>query len=303
MALSRAILITGGESQYVSLLEGLLRSLDAPGRPDNLDIGLLDLGLTDEQSAGFKQRGISVVVPDWDVDLSLFHQPPPGFYKGMTARPHLPKYFPGYDTYLWMDADTWLQDWAGIRLYLSSAQSRGLAATPEVDRAYLPVYGNISVISWRHNIITRCFNAQFANQLSLFPTVNCGVFAARGDAPHWARWAGILADIFKRNKEAFFFAEQTAFNAMIRQGDMPIAFLPSTCNWMCNRALPMCSDDGVELLEPHPPFQRLNVLHLTADTKNGVWALPTRNGEHVRSLRFGGHDRAQAGPDVVIPKV
>ncbi len=278
-----------------------MRSIESTAISENIDLGLLDLGLNNDQTATFKRRGISVVAPEWDVDLSLFHVRPKNFFKGMTARPHLRKYFPGYDVYLWMDADTWVQDWSGIRLYISSALTHGLAATPEIDRSYSSTYGNLSVISWRHNWITRCFNTQVANKLAAFPIVNCGVFAARADAPHWDFWANILAEIFKHKREALFFAEQTALNVVIRESGIATALLPAICNWMCNRALPSCSDDGIELREPHPPFQRIGVVHLTANTKNGIWQLATTNGVYSRSLRFGGNDVTQVGPDVTVP--
>ena len=58
----------------------------------------------------------------------------------------------------------------------------------------------------------------------------------------------------------------------------------------------------MELCEPNPPFQRLGVIHLTSNTKNGTWPLATVKGEtRTRSLRFGGHDPAQIGPDIVLP--
>ena len=285
------------------LLDGLIKSIENPARSEQFDIGLLDFGLSDEERGAYQRRGILLVTPGWDYDPSLFRTPPKDFFKGMTTRPHLRKHFPGYDYYVWMDADTWVQDWSGIKLYLSSAETHGLAATPEVDRSYSPVYGNFSVASWRHNCFVRCFNAQVASQLALFPIVNGGVFAARADAPHWELWANVLGQIFADKREAFFFADQTAFNAVIRRRGIRTALLPATCNWMCNRALPTCSDDGIELREPHPPFQRISVVHLTSNTKNGVWPLPTASGVRSRSLRFGGHDPAQAGPDVVLPEV
>ena len=111
------------------------------------------------------------------------------------------------------------------------------------------------------------------------------MFAATADSPAWDGWSRTLGRIFATKREAFFFAEQTALNATIRQNGLKPAFLPSTCNWMCNRALPFCSEDGVELCEPNPPFQRLGVIHLTSNTKNGTWPLTTvKGGTRTRSL-------------------
>ena len=300
--MARTILITGCEERYVPLVAGLIGSVEDMARAHQVDIGLLDFGLSDETREAYTRRGIKLVTPEWDYDLKLFGTPPPNFFKAMTSRPHLRKHFPGYDRYLWMDADTWVQDWSAVELYLASAESFSFAITPEVDRSYMPNYSNDSVIGWRHGCFLRCFDANIANKLALYPTINSGVFAATANSPVWDSWSRTLGQIFATKREAFFFAEQTALNATIRQNGLRAAFLPSTCNWMCNRALPHCSEDGMELCEPNPPFQRLGVIHLTSNTKNGTWPLATvKGGTHMRSLRFGGHDKLRIGPDIVLP--
>lgn len=298
-------MITGCENRYEPLLAGLIGSIEGPARVHQIDIGLLDFGLSDECRSEYVRRGIAVVTPEWDFDPSLFGTPPADYFKAMTTRPHLRKYFPGYDCYMWMDADTWVQDWSGVQLYLTSAEAFGFAATPEVDRSYMPIYSSkMAVIAWRRECFLRCFDENVANKLALYPTINSGAFAATADAPIWDIWSRILGQIFKAKHESFFFAEQTALNAAIRLNGLRTAFLPSTCNWMCNRALPMCSEDAVELKEPNPPFQRISVIHLTGNTKNGVWPLSTATGvTRTRSLRFRGHDDTQIGSDVALPQV
>jgi hypothetical protein len=66
--------------------------------------------------------------------------------RAITARPFLPKYFPGHETYLWMDADTWLQEWYPIDWYVAAAADGRLAIAPQVDRAYRHPRG---VLNWR----------------------------------------------------------------------------------------------------------------------------------------------------------
>jgi hypothetical protein len=38
------------------------------------------------------------------------------------------------------------------------------------------------------------FDAETARDLCVFPLLNCGVFAAHVDAPHWEAWAALLAE-------------------------------------------------------------------------------------------------------------
>jgi len=93
--------------------------------------------------------------------------------------------------------------------------------------------------------------------------------------------------LLKIKREIFFLADQNALNAIIRAENLPAAFLPATCNWMCNRALPRCSEDGTMLLESNPPFVPLAVVHMTANSKELRPALLDIAGtKHVRSLRY-----------------
>jgi len=282
---AKIIIISGADSAYSRLLSGLLASIENHARIDKIDIGTFDFGLDGVFKMSLKRRGLSVVAPDWDYPLKLFREKPPAYFKAMTTRPNLRRHFPGYDVYLWIDADAWVQDWAAVRLYVDAALRSGFSATPEVDRSYSEHYASGPVIRWRYDCYRTCFDTAVAERLSPLPIVNCGVFAARVDAPHWDVWSRTLREIFERLKEPYFYAEQTALNYIIRNSDFETAFLPSTCNWMCNRALPLCSEDGAILLEPQPPFNRIGIIHMTADTKTGEEKLPDINRVvHIRPL-------------------
>ena len=288
--MSKTIIISGADKGYADLLGGLLGSIETRARDAGIDIGVLDLGLEAPLSTSLKERGIAAITPDWDYPLDVFRLKPPNIFKAMTARPHLRRHFPGYDMYLWLDADTWVQDWTAIELYMDAAGRSGFAATPEADRSYDAYFNTGSVFDWRFNCFRTCFDEETARQLAPFPIVNCGVFASRADAPHWDAWSRTLGKCLEKLGEAFFFAEQTALNEIIRRSGCRTAFLPSTCNWMCNRALPLCSPDGAVLIEPNPPFNRIGIVHMTADTKHGQKKLRDVNGHsHFRSLRFDGH--------------
>jgi len=58
----------------------------------------------------------------------------------MTARPYLPKHFPGHAVYLWIDADAWVQDDTVLDIFVSGARRGMLAVVPEVDRGYWTIH-------------------------------------------------------------------------------------------------------------------------------------------------------------------
>jgi hypothetical protein len=288
----RAIVVSASNQRYFPLLRGLLDSIEANG-PGKVEIGVLDTGIESSGLAELRDRSVKVVNPGWDYDLSHIKQRLETFHQAMTARPNLPKHFPGYDLYVWLDGDTWVQDWSGIDDYMKLATDHGFAVTPECDRSYWPLMvlqdrRQVSVEEFRRHAFKSTFAPEFANILAAFPMINCGCFAARSDAPHWKRWSDYLGQIIKAQTQSYpFYAEQNALNAIIRNEGLRAVLLPATYNWLCALALPMLN--GEKLVEPNPPFEPIKVVHLAAQIKNGRYNLAVLGGGHrEQSLRFGG---------------
>lgn len=294
--MARVIIVTAADANYASLAEGLIASIRATQQAQGIAIGFLDVGLEAPQRERLRGAGAVVVEPGWDHDFSAYATRPKPFMRAHTARPHLPRYFPGFDLYLHMDADTWLQDWRAIELYLSAAQERGLALAPEVDRSYSTVISGMQEADLKLRLYRQYFVEETARRLTNLPILNSGVFAVTAASPFWGEWQRILGlayDHLGRSAAppdfAVFYAEQSCLNAAVRSLGEPAALLPAWCNWMCHRALPRCSEDGTVLYEPNPPYRKLGIVHLTSDTKNGRWELRDLAGKaHTRSLRYRG---------------
>ena len=292
--MARVIIVTAADAAYASLAEELLASIAAAPESRGIAIGFLDVGLEPAQRERIAATGATVVAPGWDYDFGKYPAKPPEHMRALTARPHLRRYFPGYDLYLHMDADTWLQDWRTIELFVSAAEERGFAIAPELDRSYTPIVAGMFENDLKQRIYSRYFNEETARKLAHFPLLNAGVFAASAGAPHWQAWHELLGRVYAEighlaAQEGFavYYAEQFCLNAAVRSLPEPPALLPAWCNWMCHRALPYCSEDGSVLYEPNPPYRKLGVIHLTSDTKNGVWELRDLAGKpHTRSLRY-----------------
>lgn len=283
----KAIIVSAADSEYWPCLSGLLNSIDKRRRSSNISVGIFDLGLSTEQLNRLESYGAVVVMPGWDYDISNFEKPPPPSFRAMTARPHLPKYFPGYYSYVWIDADCWVQDWRVVKVLLSEANKWGFSIVPEVDRSYTPFLQNGSTFfDWASSCFVTCY-AEAAGRLAHYPLLNCGVFAMSGSTPIWSAWSYETGQVLERLRTAFFFAEQTALNVCVRQEGIEAAFLPARYNWMCNRALPLLSADGKSFVEPNPPYEPLGIVHMAAGTKSGTWPLYDLSGRtHYRTLTF-----------------
>jgi len=294
--MARVIIVTAADANYAALAADLLASIAAAPESRGIAIGFLDIGLDPAQRARIASTGATVVTPGSDYDFARHATPPKSYLKAHTARPHLPRHFPGFDIYVHMDADTWLQDWRALELYISAAAERGLAITPEVDRSYGSEISGMPEPDLKLRLYRQYFADETARDLAKFPLLNSGVFAARASSPFWGAWQRILGLAYEhlgrsasRPDFAVFYAEQSCLNAAIRGGAEPAALLPAWCNWMCHRALPYASADGGTLYEPNPPYRKLGIVHLTAETKNGQYDLHGLAGKpHRRSLRYRG---------------
>lgn len=268
---------TAGDSAYFPLLQGLVRSIRAFPQGGGAPITVLDLGLGTEERRWLTGEGARLVVPGWD---HAFDRPMPEYFKAMVSRPHLPRHVPDAATILWLDADCWVQDWSAIELLLAGAAATGFAIVPELDRAYTPFYDGAPYAHHLHDWYKACFDEATARRLFAYPLLNCGVFAARRDAPHWALWARLLAESLRRT--VLFVSEQVALNLALRTGGLPFSQLPARCNWICFRATPFSSADGRLLLEPELPHAPLGILHLAG------YPLPRKQDPRTLSTPDGG---------------
>ena len=86
-----------------------------------------------------------VVEPGWDLPVGEKLRTEKPELRGLTVRPFLPNYFPGYDAYLWIDADAWVQERYALDWYIEEAAKGALVAAPHVDRAYRHTSGLVGV--------------------------------------------------------------------------------------------------------------------------------------------------------------
>jgi hypothetical protein len=294
------LIVSGADRGYFPLLRDTVLSIRAL-RPDAA-IGILDVGLDAEQCDWLRPRVARLVRPGWDIDFPGRARTPE-LRKAQFARPFLPKHFPGYETYLWIDADAWLQDWRAIEIYVAAAGRDKLAITPEIDRAYKRHYKRPKLfgrtLAWKN--YREAFGWRVADRLGRNPMVNCGVFALHREAPHWAAWARVIERVAQRTR--FFFVEQTALNYVIFAERLPVEFLPAYCNWMPGDAAPAFDAERGLFVEPYMPHEAIGVMHLAgAEQKTHVFRLRRLDGGEVETaLRFS-ESRALCGTTTVAPE-
>lgn len=280
----RTLVVSAANEAFMPLLRGLVASLlQWDDRPFS-DLAVLDVGLEAQSRAWITSRGALLAVPGWDlpVDAQLRDQQP--HLRAFTARVFLPRYFPGYDVYLWIDADAWVQERIALDWYFAIAARGAMAVVPHVDRSY---NHSAVLMDWRTRRVSAYYGEGVALQSATQRYVNAGVFALHADATHWQAWAtcfeqGLAASAGK------LVCDQTALNQALWTEKLPVHPLPALFNWLCHLCTPAFDQSTGKFCEPYAPSASICVMHLTAQTKNLLVPVPGKSGTQTVSLRYPG---------------
>jgi hypothetical protein len=289
------VIVSGADSGYFPLLRDLVLSIRDKAPGEAAAIGVFDLGLTAEQRSWLGTQHVAMVEPGWDLDFPRRRQTPL-LRKAQIARPFLRRYFPGYASYLWIDADAWVQEWSAIEMLLKAAAGGKLAICPEIDRSYKRHYKRPKLfgmtLQWR--CYRTAYGLRIADRLGRNPMLNCGVFALRADSPSWDAWIAAMSRALQRTN--FVFIEQIALNYAVFTGAIAATFLPASCNWLCGDAAPMWDEPRRRLVEPNAPHAPLGILHLAGERqKEKSFTLATTDGDRMTTgLRYS--ELRQAAP-------
>lgn len=277
-----AIIVTGGDAGYYPLLRDLIDSIRARQEGKNFPVGVLDGGLETEQVAEFRSQGIQVVKPDWPSDKTRKRAGARQYIVINLNKPRLDKWFPDYETLIWLDGDTWVQTWEGIRLFRQVAEKNKLAVVtktsrlrPKVMRMSPRPFGWVRPRGFLYNNAKRAkLPTRIRRSLVNKSVFNAGAYAISKHSPHWERWR------FWQNicmqKGRLFSSDQLSLALTVYEDNLPYEALPDICNymgpWRVNRT------DGM-LLDYFAPYQPASIVHMagniTPKTLAGesIWAV------------------------------
>ncbi len=294
-------LVSGGDHNYYPMLLEWVHSAKRLMPEDaQIDLCILDAGLKADQVQALSERVAHVKAPEWPAKIPSSRIRGRDYLKACVARPFLKDLFPGYDYYVWLDGDTWIQDWSTIDLLIQGAKKSGLAICPQTDRAY----GKAMRLKWLgpfpfkarsfyYSNAKKAFNGKTARALFPHPALNAGVFALSVQAPHWEKWQDLIIKALGKGK--VFTAEQLTLGMIVYLDGMSAEFLPAWCNWLL--ATPPVWDNEKQIfVEPFLPHTPIGVMHLSGCDEmrldRGVSeTISDINGEKLRkSYRYPHYD-------------
>ena len=297
--MKKNVIISLADSNYFLLLDELIDSIKRFKESQEIAICILDAGLEDKQKEILKKKVDSIESADWDIKVPEAKVKGKEWLKSQVSRAFLPKYFPGYEKYIWIDADAWVNSWYPIKLLLKACENNKLSIVSSADRAY----GRVLRAEWVFRSFARIksqnykhakssgFSETIARQVALKPHLNIGVFALQANSTHWEIWQKNLKKALSSGK--VWGSEQIAMNVTIYSDGLDVEILPAYCNWTLIEALKFDKIRNT-LVEPYLPNHEIGIVHFAGknndqirNDKNFVSKIETLDGDIIdKKLRF-----------------
>ena len=273
-------IVSLADKKYFNLLDELIDSIKRFPESEKVAICVLDAGLNEDQFKKIKNKVDEIKKAEWDIEVSKIKIRGKEWLKSQVSRAFLPKYFPNYKKFLWIDCDAWVNDWNSIELYFKACDKGKLGITQSIGPGYKIIskvkwlIGKLAIIksqNFKHAISSKISLAK-ARKLAFAPHINIGVFSLEKNSPCWGVWQNNLKETIKHGR--IFGSEGLAINLSVYVDNVETEFLPLGCNWIISNLLPKYDEIKKEFVEPFLPNNKIGIMHLAA----GIW----KDGKDMR---------------------
>jgi hypothetical protein len=290
----RVVIVTASDSRFMPFLRGMLDSISACLQQPNVSLACFDIGLAPDDRAWLEHQGATVVVPRGHLGVDADSHS--AALRSFLARPFLPEYFPGYEVYVWIDSDVWLQDASVFGRYVAGATQHGMAITHEREASYR---FQPRLFGWTTKHFLLGYGVGNTAWLLTRKHLNAGFFAIHANAPHWKAWAARYETAIRRTGKLVPH-DQFALNQALHQADggnrpLDVCLLEPGHNWICDRGIPMWNDELGVFCEPRAPYRPIGAMHLAGPAKRTRYRIKRSGGGDFETFLLQG-----AGPDAPV---
>ena len=271
--MKKNVIVSLADSNYFNLLNELVDSIKSFEISKDIAICILDAGLSEEQKNILSKKVDEIKSAEWDIDVPAFKVKGREWLKSQVSRAFLPKYFPNYEKYLWIDCDAWVNDWNSVELYFKACENGKLGITQTLGPGYKIMskvnwlFGKVAIIksqNFKHAIKSK-IGIRKARKLAFAPHINIGVFSLEKNSSGWTSWQKNLEQTLKSGN--IFGSEGLAINMSVYIDELETEFLPLNCNWIASNLLPKFDEIKKTFVEPYLPNYEIGIMHLAA----GIW--------------------------------
>ena len=278
--MKKNVIVSLADANYFPLLDELVDSIKRFKQSEDVAICILDAGLKQDQRDSLSKKVDEIKNAEWDIEVPNYKVKVKELLKSLVSRAFLPKYFPNYEKYLWIDCDAWVNDWSCVELYFKACDDGKLGITQTIGPGYKItskvnwLFGKLALIksqNFKHAVKSKISYAD-ARKLAFAPHINIGVFSLEKDSKGWSTWQNNLEKTLKAGN--IFGSEGLAINMSVYIDNLETEFLPLNCNWITSNLLPKYDQKQSTFVEPYLPNYKIGIMHLAA----GIW----KDGKDMR---------------------
>ena len=278
--MKKNVIVSLADANYFPLLDELVNSIKRFKQSEDVAICILDAGLKEDQRDSLSKKVDEIKNAEWDIEVPGYKVKGKEWLKSQVSRAFLPKYFPNYEKYLWIDCDAWVNDWSCVELYFKACDDGKLGITQTIGPGYKItskvnwLFGKLALIksqNFKHAVKSKISYAD-ARKLAFAPHINIGVFSLEKDSKGWSTWQNNLEKTLKAGN--IFGSEGLAINMSVYIDNLETEFLPLNCNWITSNLLPKYDQKQSTFVEPYLPNYKIGIMHLAA----GIW----KDGKDMR---------------------
>ena len=271
--MKKNVIVSLADSNYFELLNELVDSIKSFEKSKETAICILDAGLSAEQRKILSKKVDEIKSAEWDIEVPAIKVRGKEWLKSQVSRAFLPKYFPNYEKYLWIDCDAWVNNWDSVELYFKACEDGKLGITQTLGQGYKIMskvnwlFGKVAIIksqNFKHAVKSK-IEMNKARKLAFAPHINIGVFSLEKNSPGWSSWQKNLEQTLKNGN--IFGSEGLAINMSVYIDELETEFLPLNCNWIASNLLPKFDEIKNKFVEPYLPNYEIGIMHLAA----GIW--------------------------------
>ncbi len=264
----KSIILSGSDKKYFNLLHNLCINLKKKNILKKSDLGLFDVGLTNDQNIKLLNFTKKIIKPGWDCKINFEAAQ---WKKLLVVRPFLKKYFPNYDLYIWMDADTLpLSDNFLKEIKLVNYKEAFICneydncyLNNKIDTTYKEIfYDYYKIKGWAHKNNLKYLGKKIANNLLGKPLFNAGFFALKNTSIIWKKWQKIYRTIIEEGQDDYCLSmDQASLNQILYENLEKVHIMNSKYNWLLKNSLPHINEKN--LCKPSFPHEKIEIIHFT----------------------------------------
>ena len=257
--MKKNVIVSLADANYFPLLDELVDSIKRFKQSEDVAFCILDAGLKQDQRDSLSKKVDEIKNAEWDIEVPDYKVKGKEWLKSQVSRAFLPKYFPSYEKYLWIDCDAWVNDWNSVDLYFKACNNGKLGITQTIGPGYKItskvnwLFGKLALIksqNFKHAVKSKIGYAD-ARKLAFAPHINIGVFSLEKNSNGWSIWQNNLSKTLKAGN--IFGSEGLAINMSVYIDDLETEFLPLNCNWITSNMLPKYDEKHSIFVEPYLP--------------------------------------------------